>query len=641
MAAAEAYYRCEVKPFSRSQGHSATAAAAYRSKEKIQDQRTGLIHDYRRRSGVEHTEVILPSGGDWVQNREQLWNAAEVAETRSNARVAREVIVCFPHQLSKEERIRTAREFGLWLSHEYSVGVDVALHRPGRRGDERNFHAHVMFTTRQVSAEGMGAKTRRLDAKETGSQEIEKIRAAWADIVNHSLERSQLRLTVNHQSYKDRGIDRFPQVHLGRAVTAMERRGIQTEQGSLNREIVASNDNITQMKQAIAALKEELAREEGEQRDRSESTALTETVLQGTWQPQDKRQDQSQTMPASSHTDMTAQSDSPARRSSQQRPQPERETDRTARGVSRQLQGMKAESYEVGIRDQKTGKMMQRTWNREEIEKSLDWLKRMNVRGNDIYIRPQGSQGLILVDDLTLGSLQRMEADGCKPAVIVQTSPMNYQAWVRVSEQPISQEEATAAAKILAERYGGDPNSADWRHYGRLAGFTNRKGGHTQRDGKQPYVLLDSYHGKPAVNAPQLLQEARKRVETAQLPLKRHTPLENAPTRSEAPYTNDPQKAAQAFQVIYQRRRANYGPVMDASREDWQICKVMAKQGFSGDVIKYALEQESQNIEERKKGHLDDYVERTVDKVMALPEVRQAHSNQQKIQLVKEREHER
>jgi hypothetical protein len=640
MTAAEAYYRCEVKPFSRSQGHSATAAAAYRTKERIQDQRTGLIHDYRRRSGVEHTELITPPAAGWIQSREQLWNAAEVAETRCNARVAREVIVCFPHQLSKEERIRTAREFGLWLSHEYGVGVDIALHRPGRRGDERNFHAHVMFTTRQVTAEGMGAKTRNLDAKETGSQEIEKIRVAWADMVNHSLERSQLRLTVDHRSYKERGIERLPQIHLGKAVTAMERQGIQTEQGNLNREIVASNDNIKQIKQAIAHLKEELAREEGAQRGCPEPAAVTKTVLQGTW-AQDNRQDQTQVTPASPIPAMTAQSDSPACRSSPQHPQARKESDRTVRAVSRQLQGMKAERYEIGIRDQKTGKMMQRTWSREEVEKSLDWLKRMNVRGNDIYIRPQGSQGIVLVDDLGLGSLQRMEADGCKPAVIVQTSSMNYQAWVRVSEQPISQEEATAAAKILAERYGGDLNSADWRHYGRLAGFTNRKGVHTQADGKQPYVLLDSYHGKPAVNAQKLLQEARKRIETTRLPPKRLTPSENAPTRSQGHNLNDPQKAAQVFQVIYQRRRANYGSVQDASREDWQICKVMAKQGFSGDAIKYALAQESQNIEERKKGHLEDYVERTVDKVMALPEVRKEQEERQLISHPKDLEPER
>ena len=294
--------------------------------------------------------------------------------------------------------------------------------------------------------------------------------------------------------------------------------------------------------------------------------------------------------------------------------------DRTRTAIERQLKGMHADEFEIGIRNQQTGKMFNRPWKAEKIlePETLGWLKRQNLNGHDIYIRPAGSTGLVLVDDLDRLQLKKMEEDGLKPAVVTQTSDANYQAWVRVSEQPIPKETATQVAKILAERYGGDPNSADWRHYGRLAGFTNRKPEHIQKNGKSPFVLMESYHGKSAPEASELLREAQKRVEAAKVP----EVSQGTSQRITVP-TNAPSEAAtQArdwFEQNWQHYRAEFGP--DESRVDWHMCKAIAKAGHEPETVAYALRHGSPNLDERKKGHIDDYVSRTTGKVMELEEV--------------------
>jgi hypothetical protein len=138
--------------------------------------------------------------------------------------------------------------------------------------------------------------------------------------------------------------------------------------------------------------------------------------------------------------------------------------------------------------------MMHRTWSRAELERSVPWLKRMNARGNDIYVRPDGDHGLVLIDDLKPDALERMQRTGYAPAAILETSPGNFQAWVKLSEAPLSVAVRTRAARGLAQHYGGDLNSADGRHYGRLAGFTNQKPQHT-RHNRQPYVLAQACPG--------------------------------------------------------------------------------------------------------------------------------------------------
>jgi ATP-dependent exoDNAse (exonuclease V) alpha subunit len=163
---------------SRSAGRSATAAAAYRAGCKITDERTGEIHDYTRKGGVESADIVLPDGApEWATDRAKLWNAAELAEKRKDACVAREFEVALPSELSPAERRRLALDFAKDMANREGCAVDVAIHAPGKEGDNRNHHAHILRTTRKVDADGLGAK---LDTEKAGrkrSDDFEAVRA--------------------------------------------------------------------------------------------------------------------------------------------------------------------------------------------------------------------------------------------------------------------------------------------------------------------------------------------------------------------------------------------------------------------------------------------------------------------------------
>ena len=181
-----AIFHLSVKAVSRSAGRSATAAAAYRAGEKIVDERTGEIHDYTRKGGVESADIVLPDGAsecEWATDRAKLWNAAELAEKRKDACVAREFEVALPSELSPAERRNLALDFAKDMANREGCAVDVAIHAPGKDGDNRNHHAHILRTTRKVEANELGAK---LDTEQ--------------------------------------GIDREPTVHLGPAASGYERR---------------------------------------------------------------------------------------------------------------------------------------------------------------------------------------------------------------------------------------------------------------------------------------------------------------------------------------------------------------------------------------------------------------------------------
>lgn len=191
--------------------------------------------------------------------------------------------------------------------------------------------------------------------------------------------------------------------------------------------------------------------------------------------------------------------------------------DRTLQAIGRQLKAMGCERFDIGVRDATTGQMMNREWSAAEVLQNTPWLKRMNAQGNDVYIRPaeQERHGLVLVDDLSEFDLDDMKAEGREPALVVETSPKNYQAWVKVADAA-GGELRGQIARTLASEYDADPASADSRHYGRLAGFTNRKDKHTTRAGYQPWVLLRESKGKTATAGPALVQQAGQQIEQAQ-----------------------------------------------------------------------------------------------------------------------------
>lgn len=192
-----AIYHFDASVISRSKGRSATAAAAYRTAEVINDHRTGEVHDYTRKGGVLHTEIIAPDHAPaWVHDRSSLWNAVEDAERRKDAQVAREVRVALPSELTLEQNADLVRAFVQEQFVARGMIADVALHAPGREGDQRNHHAHIMLTTREIGPEGFGAKNRDWNAKEL----LVDWRGSWAEHVNDTLERCDIHERVDHRT---------------------------------------------------------------------------------------------------------------------------------------------------------------------------------------------------------------------------------------------------------------------------------------------------------------------------------------------------------------------------------------------------------------------------------------------------------
>jgi hypothetical protein len=239
------WYHCSVKPVSRMKGRTAIAAAAYQSGTRLRDEQTQEVSDFTRRRGVETWFVVAPEHApEWVYNLERLWNEAQFKDNRMNSRMAREVELALPSSLDATHREALVRDFAHHLVQRYGVALSAALHEPSRRGDHRNYHAHILLTTRRMEEEGLGAKTRELDDLKTGHQEVEYIREYAATLINSYLEEAGLNERVDHRSYEDRGIDQLPTKHLGPEATAMERRGEQSERGDQNREILAHNAKI-------------------------------------------------------------------------------------------------------------------------------------------------------------------------------------------------------------------------------------------------------------------------------------------------------------------------------------------------------------------------------------------------------------
>ena len=182
---------------SRSQGRSATAAIAYRVAERIEDRRTGLTFDYAARGGVDHTETLAPDHApDWVYDRSELWNRVEEAETRKNSQVAREVRVALPAELTHAQRVELVRDFAQEQFVDRGMIADIALHAPGRDGDDRNHHAHILLTTREIGPEGFTTKNRDWNKVEV----LEGWREAWARDSNAALERAGIEDRVDHRT---------------------------------------------------------------------------------------------------------------------------------------------------------------------------------------------------------------------------------------------------------------------------------------------------------------------------------------------------------------------------------------------------------------------------------------------------------
>ena len=220
-----AIFHLSVKPICRSAGRSSVSAAAYRAGCKIVDQRTGEIHDYRRRRGVESTQIVIPTNGhEWALDRSKLWNAAEASEKRKDACVAREIILALPAELSHGERQQLALSFATRMANAEKCVVDLAIHLPSQNGDDRNFHAHILRTTRKLEVDGLGEKLETEKAGRNRVADLNFLRKLWADMVNHLLHKKGVDGRVDHRSLKNQGIDRKPGEHRGPEARKMKKR---------------------------------------------------------------------------------------------------------------------------------------------------------------------------------------------------------------------------------------------------------------------------------------------------------------------------------------------------------------------------------------------------------------------------------
>lgn len=266
-----AQYRLSAKIMSRSSGPKIVAAAAYRSGEKLDDRHYGETHDYERRGGVVHAEIVLPGNApEWAGDRAELWSRVEDNEKRENAQLAREVQLSLPHEMNEAQRVELALEFAQHIADEYGFAVDTAIHAPGREGDDRNHHAHLLMTTRGFDEDRESGwskiKDRRFDdiaMKRAGEPNaVEAMREVWEGMQNRALERADIRgergelVQVDRRSHDERGIDQEPTIKLGPAASGMQRRGEDSDR-------VATNDEIMQRNAARRAEREQIEREAG------------------------------------------------------------------------------------------------------------------------------------------------------------------------------------------------------------------------------------------------------------------------------------------------------------------------------------------------------------------------------------------
>ena len=250
-----AIYHLSAQVIGRSSGRSAVASAAYRSGDRLTNERDGVTHDYERRRGVEHSEIMAPADApDWAHDRSRLWNTVEATEKRKDAQLAREIEFSLPRELSADQRRELVQEF---VGREFvsrGMVADVAIHSPLAADGAEQPHVHVMLTMRELRPDGFGAKVREWNDKAV----LEQWRESWATTQNLALERAGIEQRVDHRSLADQGLDREPTLHLGSAAHELEQRGQPTEIGDHNRGVVERNSLREQLREAARIIRERI-----------------------------------------------------------------------------------------------------------------------------------------------------------------------------------------------------------------------------------------------------------------------------------------------------------------------------------------------------------------------------------------------
>lgn len=243
-----AIYHLSAQVISRGYGHSAVHAAAYRARDDLTDERTGLDHDYSRKAGELLFEgIYAPKDAPaWARDRQQLWNHVEAFEKHRRAELAREFNIALPCELTLEQNRYALQD---WVRDNFTrkgLIADVAIHAPSEKGDDRNMHAHVMVVMRKLDGSEFVRTKERFDTyseKQAAKKaELESLRSSWERIGNRHLERHGFEPTLDHRTLKAQGIEREPGYHIGKDATAIERSGKPSELGDVNRQISADNE---------------------------------------------------------------------------------------------------------------------------------------------------------------------------------------------------------------------------------------------------------------------------------------------------------------------------------------------------------------------------------------------------------------
>ena len=214
-----AIYHLTAKIVQRAQGQSAVAAAAYRSASLLHEETTGITHDYTRKRGVEHTEILAPdSAPDWVFDRQSLWNTVEAAEKRKDAQVAREIEIGLPVELSKPEQIGLLRDYAKREFVSKGMVADLGVHLD----NPHNPHAHILLTTRRLTADGFGPKERSWNDK----RELLHWRSGWAEVTNEHLAEAGLAVRIDHRSYAEQRLELIPGRKIGLGKDRQETLGL-------------------------------------------------------------------------------------------------------------------------------------------------------------------------------------------------------------------------------------------------------------------------------------------------------------------------------------------------------------------------------------------------------------------------------
>lgn len=568
-----ASYHMSVSMIGRSSGKSAIGAAAYRSGAVLTDPDTGEVMDYSRKGGIADAFILTPEGApEWAGDRQALWSAVHAKESRKNSQLAREFTLALPNELGPEEGAELVRR---WVKDELvsrGMVVDVAIHDPAPRSDDdpRNLHAHVMCTTRELDPDRPDGWAKGKNRTWNDPATLERWRETWADAQNIALAKSGSGVRVDHRTLADQRADaeargdeigalvlsRPPEPRLGVVAGALESKGIATERGDGLREARAERAQLEALAGAARSA------------ERAEERAEIEVSVATTF--------------AAIRTHTQEQEELPVR-------------DLTKTAIERQLKAMGLPAYELTIfgGDRPHTKVM----TPAEILSDLPRLKRANKSGSSIVVRgPRDmDHDLIILDDLDRFTPDRMKEDGLNPAVVVETSPGSFQAWLKLGTPqpaPVRHE----AARILADRYGADPAAVDPHKSGRLAGFTNPKPEHKTRKGS-PFVLLHRFAGAVADRAADLIAAARealtRRAETAK--------ITTAPT------------ADANLVAWWKSAQEAVPPPRDMSAVDWHLTNIALAAGRAPEDVAAALAETA----DRKGNAAEKYAERTVGRAMA------------------------